>query len=65
MLNYIIFPFILIITSSLCIFINPIWAIAPFIWVLIIVPIIDYFLFYLIFQFFLLLMKRLLEKMRQ
>ena len=47
MLNYIIFPFILIITSSLCIFINPIWAIAPFIWVLIIVPIIDYFLFYL------------------
>ena len=44
MLNYFIFPFLLITSSSLCIFIDPIWAIAPFIWVLIIVPIIDYFL---------------------
>ncbi len=41
MLVYLIFPFALIISSSLGILISPIWSFAPFVWVLIIVPIID------------------------
>ena len=44
MLVYLFFPFALIISSSLGIFFSPNWAAAPFVWVLIIVPIIDIFL---------------------
>ena len=44
MLVYFFFPIALIASSSFGIFIAPVWAFAPFIWVLIIVPIIDYFL---------------------
>ena len=41
MLVYLFFPFALIVSSSLGIIISPTWAVAPFIWVLMIVPIID------------------------
>ena len=44
MLFYLFFPLALIISSSLGIFISTSWAIAPFIWVLIIVPVIDFLL---------------------
>ena len=44
MLSYLFFPFALIISSSLAILISPYWSFAPFVWVLIIVPIIDIFL---------------------
>tara|TARA_Y100000590_G_C15593684_1_gene967123 strand:+ start:175 stop:1179 length:1005 start_codon:yes stop_codon:yes gene_type:complete len=41
MLFYFFFPIALIISSSLGILISPIWAFAPFVWVLVIVPILD------------------------
>ena len=41
MLLYFFFPFALIISSSLGILISPIWAFAPFVWVLVIIPLID------------------------
>ena len=41
MFVYLFFPFALIISSSLGILISPQWTIAPFIWVLLIIPIID------------------------
>tara|TARA_Y100000590_G_scaffold434367_1_gene552480 strand:- start:1483 stop:2487 length:1005 start_codon:yes stop_codon:yes gene_type:complete len=44
MLAYYFFPFALITSSSLGLLIAPIWAVAPFIWVLMIVPTIDYIL---------------------
>jgi len=44
MLVYLIFPFAVIMTSSLGLFLSPIWAFAPFIWVLIVVPIFDFLL---------------------
>ena len=44
MITYYFFPLALIFSSSLGIIISPSWATAPFVWVLIIVPIIDYIL---------------------
>ena len=44
MLFYMFFPFALITSSSLGILISPSWSFAPFVWVLIIVPIIDFIL---------------------
>ena len=44
MLVYLFFPLALIASSSLGILISPKWAIAPFVWVLLIVPIIDFLL---------------------
>ena len=44
MLLYLFFPFALILCSSLCLILSPIYALAPFIWVLIIVPSFDFFL---------------------
>ena len=44
MLVYLLFPTVLITSSSLGILISPKWSFAPFIWVLIIIPIIDLFL---------------------
>ncbi len=44
MLVYLFFPFALIMSSSLGILISPSWSFAPFLWVLILVPIIDTFL---------------------
>ncbi len=41
MLVYLFFPIALILSSALGILISPNWAFAPFVWVLIIVPIID------------------------
>ena len=42
MLGYLFFPFILIASSSLGMLISPKWAFAPFVWVLLLVPIIDF-----------------------
>jgi len=44
MLFYLFFPLALIVSSSLGILISPSWSVSPFIWVLIIVPIIDFIL---------------------
>ncbi len=44
MIVYLFFPLALIISSSLGILISPHWALAPFVWVLVIVPIIDFIL---------------------
>ena len=44
MLVYLFFPFALIISSSLGILISPNYAFVPFFWVLVIIPIIDFFL---------------------
>ena len=44
MIGYLFFPFALILSSSLGLFFSTSWAFAPFIWVLLIVPIIDFFL---------------------
>ena len=44
MIGYLFFPFALILCSSLGLFFSTSWAFAPFIWVLLIVPIIDFFL---------------------
>ena len=41
MLTYLFFPIALIISSSLGLFFSPIWAFAPFVWVLLIVPLFD------------------------
>ena len=41
MIVYLFFPLAIIISSSLGILISPKWALAPFVWVLVIVPIID------------------------
>ena len=41
MITYFLFPLILIFSSSLGLLMSPHWAFAPFIWVLIIVPILD------------------------
>ena len=47
MLFYLITPLILIASSSLGLLINPSWSVSPFIWVFILVPIIDLVLPYL------------------
>ena len=47
MLFYLITPLILIVSSSLGLLINPSWSVSPFIWVFILVPIIDLVLPYL------------------
>ena len=47
MIFYLITPLILIIGSSLGLLISPSWSISPFIWVFILVPIIDIMLPYL------------------
>ena len=44
MIVYLFFPLAIIISSSLGILISPKWALAPFVWVLLIVPIIDFIL---------------------
>ena len=44
MIVYLFFPLALIISSSLGILISPQWAFTPFVWVLVIVPIIDFIL---------------------
>ena len=44
MFVYLLFPFALITSSSLGILISPQWTITPFIWVLLIIPIIDFIL---------------------
>ena len=44
MITYYFFPLALIFSSSLGIIISPSWSVAPFVWVLIIVPIFDYIL---------------------
>ena len=41
MLLYWLFPFTIISTSYFCVLISPKWSILPYIWVLIIVPILD------------------------
>ena len=41
MIFYLVTPLILILSSSLGLIINPSWSISPFIWVFILVPIID------------------------
>ena len=47
MIFYLITPLILIVGSSLGLLISPSWSISPFIWVFILVPIIDIMLPYL------------------
>ena len=47
MIFYLLTPLILIFSSSLGLLINPFWSISPFIWVFILVPIIDLVLPYL------------------
>ena len=47
MIFYLVTPLILIFASSLGLIINPSWSISPFIWVFILVPIIDLVLPYL------------------
>ena len=47
MFFYLVTPLILIASSSLGLFINPSWSVSPFIWVFILVPIIDLVLPYL------------------
>ena len=47
MILYLLTPLILIFSSSLGLIINPSWSISPFIWVFLLVPIIDLFLPYL------------------
>ena len=47
MIFYLITPLILIFSSSLGLIINPSWSISPFIWVFVLVPIIDLVLPYL------------------
>ena len=41
MIFYLVTPLILIFASSLGLIINPSWSISPFIWVFVLVPIID------------------------
>ena len=47
MIFYLVTPLILIFSSSLGLLINPSWSISPFVWVFILVPIIDLVLPYL------------------
>ena len=47
MIFYLVTPLILIFASSLGLIINPSWSISPFIWVFVLVPIIDLVLPYL------------------
>ena len=47
MIFYLVTPLILIFSSSLGLIINPSWSISPFIWVFVLVPIIDLLLPYL------------------
>ena len=47
MIFYLVTPLILIISSSLGLFIDPSWSISPFVWVFVLVPIIDLVLPYL------------------
>ncbi len=47
MIFYLVTPLILILSSSLGLLINPSWSISPFVWVFILVPIIDLVLPYL------------------
>ena len=47
MIFYLVTPLILIFSSSLGLLIDPSWSISPFIWVFILVPIIDLVLPYL------------------
>ena len=47
MFFYLVTPLILIASSSLGLLINPSWSVSPFIWVFILVPIIDLVLPYL------------------
>ena len=47
MIFYLVTPLILIFSSSLGLIIDPSWSISPFIWVFVLVPIIDLFLPYL------------------
>ena len=47
MIFYLITPLILISTSALGLLISPSWSVSPFVWVFILVPIIDLMLPYL------------------
>ena len=47
MIFYLVTPLILIFSSSLGLIIDPSWSISPFVWVFILVPIIDLVLPYL------------------
>ena len=47
MIFYLVTPLILIFSSSLGLLIDPAWSISPFVWVFVLVPIIDLILPYL------------------